>query len=198
MLPSAGLRALVLFGVICGCVGVYLSEWGLVGVPDVVSKALEGLAVLSLIGTRAMPRTTIDDRALRSRVGEAPVNRLSFFKGNCDRRFNPYCPPGSVHHTTHFRRSREADRPDLLRNYSDWSDGNPGVRGNQISGAHKRGGSSGENLLTACSRRLYVPRAPDGALGKQRRSCPARASAGGQALRDLTATRPPADRLRGR
>jgi hypothetical protein len=71
----------VLFGVICGCVGVYLSEWGLVGVPEVASKALEGLAVLSLIGTRAMPRATIDDRALRSSVGDASVNGLSALRG---------------------------------------------------------------------------------------------------------------------
>jgi len=37
-----------------------------------------------------------------------------------------------------------------------------------------------------------VPRAPDGALGKQRRRCPVRASVGGRALRDVRAPRPPA------
>ncbi len=46
--------------------------------------------------------------------------------------------------------------------------------------------------------KAYVPRTPDGALGKQGRGYSAGASAGGRALRDVRATRPPAALLRGR
>lgn len=63
---------------------------------------------------------------------------------------------------------------------------------NPQSARGRRSNSTLKRLSRWFGTNLYVPRAPDGALGKQRRSCPARASAGGRALRELTASRPPA------
>jgi len=76
LLPTLQLRALGLFGMACGCAAVFLSEWGVMGVPGLAWKALAALAILSLIGMRSMPRQTVDDQELRSRVGDPAVNRL--------------------------------------------------------------------------------------------------------------------------
>ena len=76
VVPSMSLRVVVLFGLFNGCLAVYLGEWGVNGVPAYVWKIPAALDVLALIGARNLPRYSVEDSELRSRVGDSAVNRL--------------------------------------------------------------------------------------------------------------------------
>jgi len=76
MLPSLGARIVSIFGIISGCFAVFLSEWGIEGVSDILWKACAALAVCALFAMRLMPGKVVNMTTLRSRVGNLKIDRV--------------------------------------------------------------------------------------------------------------------------
>ena len=76
MLPSFGARIVAILGILAGCASIYLSEWGVEGVPSLVWKALALSAVCALFAMKYMGKTLVDMDLLRARAGDGPVNKL--------------------------------------------------------------------------------------------------------------------------
>jgi len=76
MLPSFGGRIVSILGMLAGCAAIYLSEWGVEGVPSFVWKVLSLLAVCSLFAMRYMGKTLVSMDLLRARAGDGAVNKL--------------------------------------------------------------------------------------------------------------------------
>lgn len=77
MLPSLGGRVASVIGVIAGLTALFLADWGVDGVPNYAWKVFATLAVVCLLAGRQFPKRTFDDKVLRARVGDTPVNRLN-------------------------------------------------------------------------------------------------------------------------
>ena len=69
-------RLVAVFGLAAGCAAVFMADWPLTSVPGWAWKVLAALSVLALLSMRSLPRSTVDDRELRRRVGDSAVNRL--------------------------------------------------------------------------------------------------------------------------
>ena len=79
-MPSLEARIASAIGVIAGLSALFLADWRLQGVPDYAWKILAAVAVLCLIVRRQLPNKVFDDKSLRARVGDAPVNKLNAFQ----------------------------------------------------------------------------------------------------------------------
>jgi hypothetical protein len=77
MLPSLGGRIASIIGIVAGLAALFLADWGIDGVPKYAWKVLSALAVVCLLVRRQFPNKAFDDKVLRARVGDAPVNRLN-------------------------------------------------------------------------------------------------------------------------
>ena len=80
MLPSVGGRIASLIGIVAGLAALFLADWGIDGVPSYAWKVLSALAVLCLLARRQFSNKTFDDKVLRARVGDSPVNRLNAYQ----------------------------------------------------------------------------------------------------------------------
>lgn len=76
MLPSTSARIVAIFGLICGCLAVYLAEWDPADGAGYIWRALAITSVIALLSLRALGGRRIDSNALASRVSPSDLSRM--------------------------------------------------------------------------------------------------------------------------